>query len=333
MCKAEDNCKACFKKSCASHEEMSARWSPGNILHACEVALNSHYKYEMICPDIKCKHYYKVAPIDMNHKNSLCSFCANKQFCPPSENCKICLVKSCAAHPLMSKFWAKTNKITASQTFLNCHDNRDFICDECPSGENLFSMRPNDISMRNSWCPNCVNKTEAKLKKMFLKHGFNLGKVTFRWCMNSKTGRYYPFDIAIEKYKLFIECDGDFHFIQKYKNQDVKKRQEVDAYKMLCAQKHGYTMIRIYQPDVWEDKNDWKNKLLACIKKYSTPQVIYISSKPDIYDSLKKEFKRISNLQLIDESDSECEDEVIPVKKSTKSSTKKNTIDYGERDI
>ena len=49
---------------------------------------------------------------------------------------------------------------------------------------------------------------------------------------------------------------------------------------MKCANDHGYSVIRILQVDVSNDKNDWKNKLLDAIKKYDVPTNIFIG---DVY--------------------------------------------------
>ena len=39
-----------------------------------------------------------------------------------------------------------------------------------------------------------------------------------------------------------------------------------------------YSVIRIYQEDVWADRHDWKENLLEVIKKYDEPINIFIST-------------------------------------------------------
>ena len=56
---------------------------------------------------------------------------------------------------------------------------------------------------------------------------------------------------------------------------------------MKCGLEHGNTIIRIYQPDVWEDSYDWGKILLDHIKLYDTPQIIYLAKDPKIYDNHK----------------------------------------------
>jgi very-short-patch-repair endonuclease len=40
---------------------------------------------------------------------------------------------------------------------------------------------------------------------------FALGEVRFTWCRNPRTGYFFPFDFVIEKFKIIIELDGEYH--------------------------------------------------------------------------------------------------------------------------
>lgn len=85
----------------------------------------------------------------------------------------------------------------------------------------------------------------------------------------------------MEKIKIIIELDGAQHFrqIANWKSpEDIQKR---DIYKMKQALKHGYSVIRILQEDIWNDSYDWKNILRDCIKKYKDPSCIYLSEADD----------------------------------------------------
>lgn len=63
------------------------------------------------------------------------------------------------------------------------------------------------------------------------------------------------------------------------------KIQKNDKYKMKLANENGYSVIRIFQVDVWNDKNDWENNLNKAIKKYNNPTNIFIGKT---YDQYKK---------------------------------------------
>jgi hypothetical protein len=50
---------------------------------------------------------------------------------------------------------------------------------------------------------------------------------------------------------------------------------------MNYANNHGYSIIRIYQEDVWKDRIDWKSYLVNNIKHYDNVVNIMIG---DVYD-------------------------------------------------
>lgn len=95
-----------------------------------------------------------------------------------------------------------------------------------------------------------------------------------------------PFDFCIKDYKLIIELDGEQHFKQVSNCQSPAETQKNDKYKMKCANDHGYSVIRIYQLDVWNDKNDWKSNLIDAIKKYDDVENIFIGDIHSQYFNL-----------------------------------------------
>lgn len=52
---------------------------------------------------------------------------------------------------------------------------------------------------------------------------------------------------------------------------------------MKCANKHGYSIIRLLQINVWQDKNDWEKKLKKHIKIHDEPTNIFFNNKKNIY--------------------------------------------------
>ena len=81
--------------------------------------------------------------------------------------------------------------------------------------------------------------------------------------------------------------DGDQHFKQISNWDSPEKINKTDKLKMDLANKHDYSVIRIYQPDVLKNKNDWKNKLIDAIKKYKKITNIFIGK---IYDESNLKF-------------------------------------------
>jgi hypothetical protein len=159
-----------------------------------------------------------------------------------------------------------------------------------------------------SGCPFCVKKTEGKLLKWLGDNNFTVEySKRFDWCKNKKC---LPFDFYIPNLNLILELDGNQHFFQVKNWISPKETQMIDKYKMECANKNGMSVIRIYQPDVWLDKNDWKTNLLNAIKKYNNNTNIFIGDiytqyysygiiKGYKYNIFKKNIKKLSVLDMI----------------------------------
>ena len=119
------------------------------------------------------------------------------------------------------------------------------------------------------WCPHCRNKTEAMVYDYLNSLYVDIQKpFLVDWCKNINTGRKLPYDICINSLKIIIEVDGPQHFGKQI--MDWKQDHERDIYKMKCANLNGYSIIRIVQEDVWENKFDWKLDIESTINKIIT---------------------------------------------------------------
>ena len=61
------------------------------------------------------------------------------------------------------------------------------------------------------------------------------------------------------------------HYDQVRNYATPESQFERDAHKMKLAMEHGYTVVAVLQEPVWADKQDWQNKVAACIKKHDVP--------------------------------------------------------------
>lgn len=184
----------------------------------------------------------------------------------------MCFKKSFASHP-KSKYWSGKNNIKPRNVALNsCAYKCIFVCEN----GHEFITTPNSINNMKSWCPNCYLKTENVVLS-FLKEKYEKVKNQYKveWCKNKKC---LPFDYFLSKFNLIIEVDGRQHFRQVPKWESPGIIQERDKYKMKCALKHGISIIRINQEDIYYNKYDWKEKLTKYIKLYTKKNIIYISS-------------------------------------------------------
>nr|QZX43636.1 putative restriction endonuclease [Marseillevirus sp.] len=254
------SCEHCFGKSFASHEKAKC-WSIKNKKSARETFLHSGEKAWFDC-DV-CDHDFeaKVSNVSITH---WCPFCSNKNLCG---SCEHCYKKSFASHE-KAKYWSIKNKKSARETFLHSDGKAWFKCEKKHEFQSAVYHTSN-----GRWCPKCKHKTEALVFE-FLKEHFETPKHQFKaeWCKKPETGKFLPFDICISK--TIIEVDGAQHYKQVSNWKSPEEQQRSDRYKEECALKNGYSVLRILQEDIWNDKIDWKKLLLEHIKDYETPVVI-----------------------------------------------------------
>jgi len=121
--------------------------------------------------------------------------------------------------------------------------------------------------------------SEAKLYKWLQENYSNIERqVKFNWCKKK------VFDFKLNN--IIIELDGAQHFIQVSNWQSSKETQENDMYKMKKAIENGFSVIRLLQDDVYNDKNDWNILLKEHIEKIMNKEIIYICNDKS-YDSYK----------------------------------------------
>ncbi len=293
LCTA-DNCEICVAKSCASHE-MAKRWSDKNSLKAGEVFLQSNKKVKFNCPD--CEHEYETTPNHYYNRGKSCSFCDNKQLCS-NDGCQVCFNKSFASHE-RANCWSSKNTISARSLFKGSNTKCKFNCDKCKCE---FESALYNV-LTGYWCPFCKNKTEGKLLEFLTSHYSNCkAQLRFNWCRFSKTNNIMPFDFLIGgDHKLLIELDGRQHF-QQISNWDSPEEVQLkDVEKIHKAIAEGYSIIHIYQDEVWNDKYDWK----ALLKKHidlmileEKPKVLFIS-KEDVYQIHIEKLEKGINYDVI----------------------------------
>ena len=69
------------------------------------------------------------------------------------------------------------------------------------------------------------------------------------------------------KIKIIIEVDGPQHFKQIASWLSPEETLTIDLYKMDCANKNSFSVIRILQEDVLYDRYDWLDELTKNIYK------------------------------------------------------------------
>jgi len=285
LCNNND-CKICFEKSFASHSK-AVFWSNKNKLNPRDVIKGTESMYFFDC--IECNHTFE-SRLYLITKGGWCNYCrsTSNMLCD-NKDCKICFDKSFASHP-KAKYWSKKNKITPREVKKCSNQRFIFNCDEC---NNEFDGHLGNITICNNWCPKCVNKTEKilfnELKQYYstLEHQFRVD-----WCKNKKLNIFWPFDFVISDLKIIIELDGEQHFTQVSSWKSPEVAQERDIYKMKCANKNGYSVIRILQDDVFNNKYDWLNELKSHIEKITCDKKVQ-----NIFMCKNDEYKIFDNIK------------------------------------
>lgn len=268
LCPKEIDCEQCFNKTCASVPS-------GNFMRDCVprtifIHCNDNFTYQ--CP--KCDHLFSASPnsVNRNKKSNYCPFCckSSQQLCPKEVDCDFCYNKTLESHP-RGKFIV--NGI-AREILKGSKQKYKFKCEIC---NHVFETNAHNI-MLGSWCPMCKNKTEKKLFD-HLKSKFPKIIHQFKplWCKNLETNYCLPFDFCIESLKVIVELDGRQHFKQVSNWKSPEETQEIDIYKMNLALKNGYTIIRLLQEEVWNEKiTYWKEELNKHLIVHKSPSILYI---------------------------------------------------------
>ena len=283
---SETTCEHCLNNSFASHPK-SRYWhltKNGNLTPR-DIAKYNNNKRWMKCPD--CKHDFDITPAHVNDGN-WCPYCSNKNRCFDI-TCEHCLNNSFASCD-RSKYWdPKKNgdvkprdiaKHSAQKIYLICEARHEF--------ESSAERVTNGV-----WCSKCCNKTEKKLFE-FLKEQYPddvKHQPKYNWCKNSKTNYSLPFDFEVFG-SIIIELDGPQHIDKQISNWiSPEEQQKRDIYKMEQSINNGKHIIRILQEDVWNDKNNWKEKLIQKILllKDDTDTKIMCIGECDVYKEYKIE--------------------------------------------
>jgi very-short-patch-repair endonuclease len=138
----------------------------------------------------------------------------------------------------------------------------------------LHLIKIKNITNKNEprWCPFCNNKTEGKLYKIMKEiYPSIMYQLRVDWCKNVI---YLPYDFYIQNCNIIIELDGPQHFRQIMDWKTPELQQKTDKYKEKCANENGYSIIRILQEDVFNDKYDWKTELVNNIEKIKINNII-----------------------------------------------------------
>ena len=142
-------------------------------------------------------------------------------------------------------------------------------------------------------CPRCSNKTEGLLFSI-LEEVFHEYTIHDQVIVVSDGNLKNDFHIV--ELNLYIELDGDQHFRQVSNWDPPEKTQAHDLTKTKRVLKEGQSLVRIYQPWVASDTNNWLDKLKANIREYEKSTAVFIGPE-GTYDKHKEDlhFSKLPN--------------------------------------
>lgn len=268
----------------------------GELVKTTEIPRGTHDIHDFNCD---CGHTFpcRIAKVVFGR---WCPYCCEppKKLCG-DKDCKRCFNKSCASNAFMVSHWNIYKNKLPDRYKDDVKINN--ICKENPANIINYILKRGDTIIwlncgvckkpfkscaksvdKGCGCGFCKNKTEKKIEKMLKLHNVNAHHEFKPPEFVSDELKRKRFDFYIEQNKIIIELDGEQHFIQvKLFKKPLAEVQELDRLKMQEANKHGYSFIRIYQPDVHFNRYEWDSKIIQSIEKIikdGIVQNIFISS-------------------------------------------------------
>jgi very-short-patch-repair endonuclease len=291
------SCQRCFTKSFASCDK-SKFWNyERNPCKPEEVSLKNGQKFWFTCK--VCKHDFnsRLASIA---DDRWCPYCVNKKRCPNEyiHDCSFCLSKTFAASHKAIYWDYEKNSCKPEDVALSQNRKYWFTC------ENGHAFNSSLCSISGgTWCPKCMFKTEQLvigwLEDWYGKDAVK-SQATFEF-FRSEHGRNFKFDFIIESMKYVIEVDGDHHFKQVWNWASPEENRKTDVLKMKYVIKLGYTVIRIFQRDIWKEPQVWKERLKTFLSNptFKNDNVAYLSNDPTLYDKHRQAMRgSVDNMSI-----------------------------------
>ena len=217
------------------------------------------------CQTTGKKHIFRRTFSDMRRFNG-CPYCKSLILCECGCN------SAKVFFPYLEEEWDEKQNGPMTQYPKGCNVSVSWICKQDSTHPKWMASLNN---RRRSGCPACKYKGEQKLLA-FLQKNFPtiIYQAKFYWCQKK------IFDYCIEELKIIIELDGKQHFFQVSNWENPEIISSRDIFKTKQAIKNGYTVIRLLQDDVLNDRTNWRDFLKNSCKKYDLiPRIIVSDTK------------------------------------------------------
>ena len=280
------------------HPDIASQWHPtkNDTLKPDMVLPGSSKDTWWLCPNTcayGCKHEWVSNPASRTTLHSgLCMYCCRQAWCIHES-----IVYT---HPELVKEWDyEKNEDDKPENYLFGTKRKAWW--KCPDGHKsyLASIRHR---VYGTGCPDCKNKTEARVVKILGAR--DIEYQTQFVIPNCRAIKPLKFDIFLPKYKTVIEIDGPQHFrdVSNWGDSSITKRR--DIYKMRQAVNAGYRIIRVYQPDIWDNPDDWFIDNVISELSSDDYILLFVSEDDTLYNEHQARFEAGEG-ETLDENDSE----------------------------
>jgi very-short-patch-repair endonuclease len=238
--------------------------------------VNGESKVTIICP--KHQEFEQIARTHIRNDGRGCPKCVN---CHNYSN-EEWIEKAKEVHGDLYDYSKTDYANTKTQVTIICQDHKEFV--QSPR-----------VHLIGGGCPLCVNKTQTRVYEWLLKLFPNTKREAyFKWSKSPNTTKYLRFDFYIEEINCLLEIDGRQHFTQVMEWQTPEFSQKRDVWKMQRANENNISVIRVYQIDIFQNKDKWMDKnIKELLAKREKPENHYVAieKRINLYDKHKELMK------------------------------------------
>lgn len=236
----DDDCKACFNRSFASHEKVKY-WSAKNIKNPRDLCKGSAERAWFNCDE--CKHEFETSLLIVNG-GSWCPYCHGCDICSDL-NCISCYNKSFASSERAIS-WSPMNNITPRMISKGTADKYWFNCDNCTHS---FNKALNTIP--ETWCPYCANKKLCSNNCIDCYNKSFASTEKSKYIINNIPRNLFKYSDKRSDFKCNV-CDNIFN--SQIKN--ISRGQWCPVCK-LKTEKILYEYLKCLYDTVYQFKDEW----------------------------------------------------------------------------
>lgn len=225
-----------------------------------------NYETKLRCKHKTCGYIYEVNPHHFISGNR-CPKCANN----------IKRTTEIFNKELLDKFGERYTNLSKYKSNISPINVR---CNKC---ENTFKAYPVKI-LAGRECPFCCNRNNSKGRQL-IEDYLRKNNITFKAeydeheCYGQSGKSKLKFDFYIPEKNMIIEYDGEFHYINKYKNQRFEDQHKNDLIKDKYCKENNINLVRI---PYW-----YLSRITSSLKKVFKKDSVFIPLQESINSKIE----------------------------------------------